>query len=145
MSKMVSVIMPVYNRADLVGESIESLQAQSYTNWELIITESNSTDDSLKVCQSYAEKDSRIKVYSVADLGLSGARNNCLDKAQGEYAFFLDSDDIVHPEILSILVESMSTTGARIGGSGYQFVNNKNWSDAYKAIEHSKKNKTTQY
>ena len=140
--KTVSVIMPVYNRGDLVGESIESLQAQSFCDWELIITDSASTDDSLKVCQSYAENDSRIKVFSLDQKGVSVARNKCLDEASGKYVFFLDSDDVIHPEILAALVTAMDGTGAGIGGSGYRFVKNRNWQKVYEDIKKSSVNET---
>ena len=143
MNKMVSVIMPAYNRADMVGDSIESLLAQSYDNWELIITDSFSQDDTLKVCRNYAEKDSRIKVFSLDYSGVSAARNKCLDEAKGDYVFFLDSDDAIHPKLLEILVNALQDTGACIGGSGYCFVKNQKWSQVSDLIERSKENETT--
>ena len=142
MENMVSVIMPAYNRADLIGESIDSLIAQTYENWELIITDSASQDETLKVCQSYAEKDSRIKVFSYDNKGVSASRNNCLEKARGEYVFFLDSDDVIHPRILETLVNAMKNTGAKIAGSGVRFIRKTNWQTVYEDIEKSTESKT---
>ena len=135
MKNMISVIMPAYNRADVVGEILESLIAQSYLNCELIITDSTSQDDTLAICRSYAEKDSRIKVYSSDYSGVSASRNDGLDKVQGEYLFFLDSDDVIHPLLLETLVNAMSATGAKLGGSGVRYVRNQNWQNVYNDIE----------
>lgn len=134
---MISVIMPVYNRADLVGESIESLLSQSYDNWELIITDSASTDNSLEVCKNYAKKDSRIKVLSTEATGVSQSRNVGLSKAVGDYVFFLDSDDVIHPELLKTLINAMTDTGAEIGGSGVRSVNSSSWQRVYEDIKKS--------
>lgn len=134
MKNMISVIMPVYNRADIVGESIESVIFQSYENWELIITVTHSKDNTLEICNDYAEKDSRIKVYSSDYSGVSASRNDGLDKAQGEYLFFLDSDDVIHPRLLETLVNAMSATGAKLGGSGVRSVRNQNWNKVYENI-----------
>ncbi|MBR3971971.1 MAG: glycosyltransferase family 2 protein [Ruminococcus sp.] len=142
MKNTVSVIMPVYNRADVVGESIESLIAQSYQHWELIITDSDSQDDTLAICQSFAERDSRIRVYSSKYSGVSDSRNAGLDKVRGEYIFFLDSDDVIHPQLLETLVNAMSSTGAKLGGSGVRYVRHSNWQKVYEDIEKSSEGET---
>lgn len=142
MSGMVSVIMPVYNRADVVGESIDSLVAQTYENWELVITDSDSQDNTLEVCQEYAKEDNRIKVYSSDFSGVSASRNKGLEKAQGEYLFFLDSDDVIHPRLLETLVNAMSSSGAQMGGSGVCYVRNSNWQTVYKEIAMSNEGET---
>ena len=143
MEKLVSVIMPLYNRADMVGESIESLLAQTYNNWELIIADSDSQDNSLAVAKEYAAKDSRVKVFSLDCRGVSFARNKCLDEAVGDYVCFLDSDDVINPKLIETLVTSMQSTGARIGGTGCRFVNNNEWSKVYEGISRSTDNKAT--
>lgn len=142
MNRKISVIMPTYNRAELISESIDSLISQSYIDWELIITDSASGDDTLAICKSYAEKDSRIKVYSEDFGGVSASRNYGLDKARGDYVFFLDSDDVIHPKLLETLVNAMSSTGAKLGGSSVRFVRNNNWQKAYEYIEKSSESKT---
>lgn len=134
MKNKISVIMPVYNRGDVVGESIESLLNQSFSDWELIITDSASQDNTLEICREYAEKDNRIKVYSSESFGVSASRNKALNLAKGEYLFFLDSDDVIHPRLLEVLVTEMSRTGAKIGGSGVRSVRNPNWNKVYEDI-----------
>ena len=142
MNKLVSVIMPAYNRADMVGDAIGSILAQSYDNWEIVIVDSHSSDGTFEVCQSFARKDSRIKVFSLECSGVSVARNKCLDEAKGDYVFFLDSDDVGHPKIIETLVTAMESTGAGIGGSGYSFVMNRDWSELQEIINRSKYNET---
>lgn len=135
MNNLVSVIMPVYNREDVVGESIESLLSQSYKNWELIIIDSGSSDNTLQVCNAYAEKDNRIKIVARKNSGVSASRNAGLKEAQGEYVFFLDSDDVIHPKLLETLVNAMDKTCAKISGSSVLSIRQKNWHKLYEHIE----------
>lgn len=91
---LVSVIMPAYNCAKYIGASIESVIAQTYTNWELLITDDCSTDDTVEIIKRYAEQDKRIKLFIQERNGGAGlARNNSIEKAKGRYIAFLDSDD----------------------------------------------------
>lgn len=91
---LVSVIMPVYNSEDTLCESIESVLKQSYDNWELIITDDNSTDSSCQILKDYSTKDSRIKIHFFnQNLGAGVARNNSIKHAMGRFIAFLDSDD----------------------------------------------------
>lgn len=95
--KLVSIITPMWKGAGLVGKTIDSVLAQSYKNWEMIIVDDSSPDDGAgcKVVQSYAEKDSRIRLISAKEnRGSSGARNQAMKEAKGRYFAFLDSDDI---------------------------------------------------
>ena len=92
--RMVSIIMPVYNSEKFVSEAIESVLNQSYKNWELLIVNDGSTDQSPKIINDYAEKDSRIKVFHRNNQGVSMARNFALDRICGEYVTFIDSDDV---------------------------------------------------
>jgi len=94
----VSIIMPNYNASRFIADSIESVLQQTYANWELIICDDNSNDDSVSIIKSYVKKDSRIKlVVNIYSKGASGARNSCLDYADGDYIAFLDSDDLWLP------------------------------------------------
>ncbi len=89
----VSVIMPSYNKAAYIGKTIESVINQSYKNWELIIVDDSSTDDSLSVISEY--KDERIKVTkNEVNMGIADTRNKALSLAEGEYIAVLDADDI---------------------------------------------------
>ncbi|MEX2336431.1 MAG: glycosyltransferase family A protein [Fulvivirga sp.] len=101
----ISIIMPVYNRADLIRESLDSILKQTYSNWECIIVDDGSTDDTPIVVKPILERDKRFKFYRRSDKylkGPSGSRNMGLDIAKGDYLVFVDSDDIVHPDMLQI-------------------------------------------
>lgn len=92
----ISVIVPAYNVEDCVGKAIESVVAQDYTNWELIIIDDGSKDNTKDVVKKYL-KDKRIKYFFQKNRGVAGARNNGLKKAVGEYITLLDSDDEILP------------------------------------------------
>ena len=83
MSELVSIITPSYNSAAYIAEMIESILAQTYTNWELLITDDCSTDDSVKIIESYATKDSRIKLFRLASN--SGAGDNYRRRRRHDY------------------------------------------------------------
>lgn len=105
---LVSIITPMWNGAQLIGSTVESVLRQSYKNWEMIIVDDASPDDGAgcKVVQSYADKDSRIHlICSKENRGSSGARNQAMQVAKGRYFAFLDSDDIWHPEYLSTMMQ----------------------------------------
>ena len=90
----VSIITPSYNSADFIGETIEAIQAQTYTDWELLITDDCSSDNTREVVQSYADKDERVKLFVLEkNSGAGAARNNSLAHARGRYIAFCDSDD----------------------------------------------------
>ncbi len=103
----VSVIMPVYNRAQLIAESIESILMQTWQDWELIVVDDGSTDATLEIVQRFA--DPRIVVIHQENQGAAVARNTGLDQAQGEYVVFLDADDLYFPHALSDLVDYLDT------------------------------------
>ncbi|MBE7064489.1 MAG: glycosyltransferase [Ruminococcaceae bacterium] len=88
-----SIIMPVYNKAEYVEKTIRSVVGQSSVDWEIIAVDDESKDDGLAILNRLAEEDSRIKVFSIENKGVSNARNFALSKACGEYVMFLDADD----------------------------------------------------
>lgn len=99
---LVSVITPAYNAARFIDETIESVLSQTYTNWEMIIVDDCSTDNTVEIVQSYMKKDNRIKLFQLEKNSGSGvARNKAMDEAQGRFIAFLDSDDLWLPEKLS--------------------------------------------
>jgi glycosyltransferase involved in cell wall biosynthesis len=105
---LVSIIMPTYNSADFVEESIESILSQTYTNWELIITDDNSTDDTRLILQRYASEYKNIKYFFLyQNSGAGYCRNNSIKHAQGRYIAFCDSDDRWVPEKLERQVKFM--------------------------------------
>lgn len=98
-----SVIMPAYNAEKAINKSIESIIAQSYKNWELIIVNDGSTDGTLKLIEAYAEHDERIKVITINNSGPGLARNTGIKAAEGDYISFIDSDDYYDPDYLANL------------------------------------------
>ncbi|MFO8069866.1 MAG: glycosyltransferase family 2 protein [Alkalibacterium sp.] len=122
---LVSIIMPTYNAEHFIRNSIGSVQDQSYGNWELIIVDDCSTDDTIAIIDSY--KDERIRLIKLpVNQGAAIARNTALEKVSGEYIAFLDSDDLWHQEKLekqlSFMLENdylfTSTDYAEINESG---------------------------
>lgn len=98
---LVSIITPNYNCGRFIAQTIESVLAQTYTNWEMLIVDDCSTDDSVQIAQGYAAKDSRIKVIrNEKNSGAAVSRNKAIELAQGEFVAFLDSDDLWMPEKL---------------------------------------------
>ena len=104
---LVSVIVPAYNVERFVGDCLDSVLAQKYRNLEVICVNDGSTDDSLRIIESYRERfvgACRLIVHSQENGGLSAARNAGLDLATGKYVYFLDSDDMIAPETIAELV-----------------------------------------
>ncbi len=105
---LVSIITPCYNSAKYIGETIESVLNQNYTNWEMIIVDDISTDNTVEVVRNYQKKDERIKFYVLSEKGgASLARNKAIKESKGKYIAFLDSDDVWKKEKLSKQVEFM--------------------------------------
>lgn len=105
---IVSVLMTAYNREKLIGEAIESVLCSTYTQFELIISDDASTDGTVAIAQSYAEKDSRVRIFANAtNLGDYFNRNIAAGYAQGRYIKYLDSDDKLYPDGLAVMVEAM--------------------------------------
>jgi len=102
---LVTIIIPVYKVEQYLRTCIESVMAQTYSNWETILVDDGSPDKCGEICDEYAKKDQRIKVVHKENGGLSSARNAGLDlPPKGDFITFLDSDDFWHPDYLSILV-----------------------------------------
>lgn len=100
----ISVIVPVYNVEKNLPRCIDSILSQSFTDFELLLIDDGSPDNCGKICDEYAAKDSRVKVFHKPNGGVSSARNLGLDKAQGEWVTFIDSDDYVDVDYLKELV-----------------------------------------
>ena len=105
---LLSIIIPVYNVEQFIEECLDSVCTQSFADWEAICVNDGSTDCSLSLLQEFASRDSRIHVVSQPNGGLSAARNTGLKAASGEYVLFLDSDDRIKPDTLSILDANLS-------------------------------------
>lgn len=100
---LISVIIPVYNVEDYLHYAIESLEKQTYKNFEIILVNDGSTDDSGKLCDEYSGKHSNVRVFHKENGGLSDARNFGIQKAQGEFITFLDPDDYLETYSLELL------------------------------------------
>ena len=97
---LISVIMPCYNMASYISDSIQSVQRQTYPHWELLIVDDASTDETVNIIASYAQSDTRIRFATKKHSGIADTRNQCIQMAQGQFLAFLDADDIWHPEKL---------------------------------------------
>ena len=100
----VSIVVPVYNAENSVGEMLASVLVQTLENWELILVNDGSSDESTTVIRSYAEKDSRIHLFSQSNSGPSAARNLGISKANAEWIAFIDADDTITPDYLEKLM-----------------------------------------
>lgn len=115
----ISVIVPVYKAEKYLDRCIESILAQTFTDFELILIDDGSPDDCPAMCDEWAKKDRRIKVLHQKNQGQAVARNNALDIAQGEYFAFVDSDDYIHPQMFEILMSNMDSANAKISVGCY--------------------------
>lgn len=116
----VSIIIPVYNTESLISECIDSILNQSFINWELILVDDGSTDDSRRICELYAQNDHRIKVLMQENQGQGAARNYGLKHIKGKYVMFVDSDDIIHKNILKDLLSAIIEENADIAMANIQ-------------------------
>lgn len=103
-SDKVSIIIPMYNSEAYIYRAIRSILAQTYENIEVIVVDDGSTDKSVNIVKKEKLTDARIRLYSVANRGVSAARNYGIDKATGKYIFFMDSDDEIEESVIEQLV-----------------------------------------
>lgn len=108
MNPKLSIVVPVYNTEKYLPRCIDSVLAQTFSDFELILVNDGTKDNSLEICEAYAAKDPRIKVISQENQGLSAARNFGVKHAAAEYIAFIDSDDYVHPQMYEKLYEAVS-------------------------------------
>lgn len=129
-SPLISVIIPVYNVEKYLRECLDSVLAQTYSNYEVILVDDGSTDISGAICDEYADKHNNIRVIHKENGGLSEARNTGLDASNGDYIYFLDSDDWIEKETLQSLANRITETDSDVvffdsksfedSGKGYQ-------------------------
>ena len=103
---MISVVMPAYNAADFIGEAIQSILDQTYTDYEFIIVDDGSTDGTAAIIQSYAERDPRIRLIENPHGGVCEARNTAIRQASGDWIVLMDADDIARPHRIERLVQA---------------------------------------
>lgn len=104
-SRLISIVMPIYNTEPYLDACIKSVVNQTYQSWELILIDDGSTDNSIDVCNRWVNEDKRIRLFQHKNHGVSYTRNFGLSIAKGEFVIFIDSDDIVHSNYIQRLVE----------------------------------------
>lgn len=115
----ISIIVPIYNMEKYLRECLESIQAQTFTDWECILVDDGSIDSSPSICDEFAAKDPRFKVIHKTNGGLSSARNAALKVAKGDLIGFVDSDDWIEPGMYQLLFNLISEHNADIAQVGY--------------------------
>lgn len=119
---IISVIVPVYNVEKYLPRCIDSILAQTFTDFELILVDDGSPDNCGAICDEYAAKDKRVRVIHKSNGGVSSARNAGLDAASGEYVTFVDSDDYIAEDRLKQMHSSIFESKADIAVAGFRFV-----------------------
>ncbi len=117
--KLVSIIVPVFQAEKYLCDAVESVLAQTYFNWELILVDDGSTDRSGEICDNYARNEHRIKVIHQVNSGQAAARNTGLDSAMGDYVGFLDNDDLFYPDMIKTLVGNIEQENVDIAACSY--------------------------
>lgn len=120
MESLISVIIPVYNTESYIGVCLESLVKQTYTNFEVLMIDDGSTDNSGRICQEYTESDSRFHYYRKENGGVSSARNLGIEYSRGDYLTFVDSDDWVEEDFLEVLYSALISESASVSISTYK-------------------------
>ena len=120
---LITVIVPVCNVAKYLRRCLDSVISQTYQNLEIICVDDGSTDHSSEICEQYALKDERVKVFHQENQGVSAARNKGLDMVAGEYITFVDSDDYIQSDMLERLYSELSKSEASYVICGYNVVN----------------------
>lgn len=113
---MISIIVPVYNSDKYLNNCLESIHRQQYQDWECILIDDGSTDESGTICDSWCKFDSRMRVFHQPNSGVSVARNNGIKYAFGEHIVFIDSDDWIDENYLSILYANRGTCDLIVSG-----------------------------
>ena len=112
---MISIIVPVYNGEKYIDDCVKSILVQTYQDWELILIDNASTDNSLQLCKKMASQDDRIEVLQQhRNMGVSVARNLGIEKARGDYVTFVDVDDWIEKEYLENLLDTLEKEKADV-------------------------------
>ena len=118
---MISIIVPIYRVEPYLSRSIESIINQSYKELEILLVDDGSPDGCGTICDTYAEKDTRITVLHQANAGVSAARNAGLAVAKGEYIGFVDPDDFVDPNMYLDMLHAIESENADLALCGYNY------------------------
>lgn len=119
---MVSIIVPAYNAGPWLPAAVRSVLAQTEQDWELVLVDDGSTDATPGLCDGYADSDVRIRVQHTPNAGVSAARNRGLKLCRGQWILFLDADDVLHPDMLRIMLDAATRHNAdMVSCATYQF------------------------
>jgi len=106
----ISIIIPTYNRSEILPQTLDSVLSQTYNNWKCLVIDDHSTDNTKRIIQDYCDKDNRIRyLLNNRKKGAQGARNTGLYESDSEWIFFFDSDNIMHPDLLETLLAETNT------------------------------------
>lgn len=120
---MISVIIPVYNVEKYLEECLNTVQRQTFRQFEVLLIEDGSLDKSREICEEFCRKDERFKVFSDGHKGLSAARNSGLEKAKGKYVVFIDSDDRIENDMLEYLYRGICDYHTQVAICGIEVIN----------------------
>lgn len=116
----ISILMPVYNSQEYLKNTVQGVINQSYKEWELILVDDGSKDNSKNICIELQKIDNRIRFVNKENTGVSDTRNIALDNAKGKYIAFIDSDDSVHKDYLKILLSSIEKSNGQLAVCGFK-------------------------
>ena len=133
---LISVIVPIFNVEKYLERCVNSILRQSYGNIEVVLVDDGSSDGSGLICDSFAKKDSRVKVIHQTNSGVATARNTGLDSSTGDYICFVDSDDYVHPDFIKYLFIKLTENDCDI--CMCDFVSTEKW-EYFKEVDWNKK------
>ena len=122
MQPLISIVIPVYNAERYINKCIDSVLSQSYANWELLLIDDGSSDDSGRICDGYSKKDDRIRTFHKRNGGVGSARNVGIEQASGDFITFIDSDDWISSYYVEHLYEAVAKCDADIGISWFENV-----------------------
>ena len=119
MDELISVIVPIYNTEKYLVECVESIRKQTYSNIEIILVDDGSTDASIEICDEFAEKDSRVRVFHKENEGVAVARNFGIQQSNGQYVVIVDSDDSAVVKMIEVLYTQIKENDADIAVGNY--------------------------
>ncbi len=125
-NQLVSIITPMYNGAKYVSQTIDSVLAQTYECWEMVIVDDGSKDNSAEIVEHYSRKDKRIRLIRQSNAGSASARNNALRNAKGKYICFLDADDLLDCRFLEKQLNYLKKNDAAIVYASYRRIDESN-------------------